>query len=227
MRLAKLALPLFVVFSASAGVAALLLAPAPQEVPIAIEPAKPSEQSPPNTENSRTTEENNARDVGGGALPNMLSPDIALERLAPLPPVKKLEVFGPPRPPLNKEEPLLLFRPLVVNAGTIIAEGRTVTLASVLPVEVERVCFTIDQQPWPCGMKARTAFRSIIRGRAIACFLPDQQKAEVVTECSIGKENLGEWLVEQGWAEAKPGSELESLGKAAKLMGRGIFGSGD
>lgn len=227
MRWAKMALPFFVVIFAVAGITVLIVAPSPQKAPNAIASVKTEKQTLPKAENFEKIEESNPRDVGGGAVPSRLSPDIALERLAPLLPPKKLEFFGPPRPPLVIEEPLLLFMPLVVNAGTIIAEGRTITIANVLPIEAGRVCVTIDQRQWPCGMKARTALRSIIRGKAISCFLPDQQKAEITTECSIGKVNLGDWLVEQGWAEAKPGSELESLGKAAKLMGRGIYGKGD
>ncbi|MGL4406515.1 MAG: thermonuclease family protein [Notoacmeibacter sp.] len=167
-----------------------------------------------------------ARDVGGGAVPTPNLQDAPLERLAPLPVQKKLEFFGPPRPPLSKEEPFLLFKPLVRNAGTLIAEGRTITLAGVLPVNLDRICINENQTQWPCGIKARTQFRALVRGRAISCLLPNQQQAIVETECTIGKLNLGEWLVEQGWAEAKPGSDLEALGKAAKLMNRGIHGNG-
>jgi endonuclease YncB( thermonuclease family) len=221
MRWAKLALPLFVIGSAGAGIIALILAPAPKPTPV-IQSVKPVDPPAP----AKPVEENIARDVGGGAVPAPILPDAPLERLAPVPVQKTLEVFGPPMPPLSKDEPFLLFQPVVENAGTLIAEGRTITLAGVLPVEFNRNCLTTDGGEWPCGKKARTAFRALVRGRAISCLLPDQQKTAVHTECRIGNENLGEWLVEHGWAEAKPGSDLESLGQAAKLMGRGIYGRG-
>jgi endonuclease YncB( thermonuclease family) len=221
MRWAKLALPLFVFGSAGAGIIALILAPAPQP-PLVVQPVKPVDSIAP----AQPVEENNARDVGGGAVPTPDLMDAPLERIAPVPVQKPLEVFGPPMPPLSKEEPYLLFQPIAENAGTLVAEGRTITLTGVLPVEFSRTCLNANGAEWPCGKNARTAFRALVRGRAISCLLPDQQKTAIETECRIGKENLGEWLVEQGWAEAKPGSDFESLGEAAKLMGKGIYGQG-
>jgi endonuclease YncB( thermonuclease family) len=221
MRWAKLALPLLVFGSAGAGIIALILAPAPKPNLVA-QSVKPVDPTAP----SKPVEDNTARDVGGGAVPVPVLPDAPLERVAPAPVQKPLEVFGPPMPPLSKDEPYLLFQPIAENAGTLFAEGRTITLSGVLPVEFSRTCVNGDGAEWPCGKKARTAFRALVRGRAISCLLPDQQKTAVETECRIGKENLGEWLVEHGWAEAKPGSDLENLGQAAKLMGKGIYGKG-
>ncbi len=221
MRWARLFLPLFVIGSAGAGIIALMLAPAPEVAPVAVS-ANPSVTVAP----AKPLEENTARDVGGGAVPTPIVPDAPLERIAPAPILKPLEAFGPPMPPLGKEEPFLLFQPIVENAGTLVAEGRIIMLASVLPVEASRMCTGANNAQWPCGKKARTAFRALVRGRAISCQLIDQQKTAIETECLVGKENLGDWLVEQGWAEAKPGSDLESLGQAAKLMGRGIYGTG-
>jgi endonuclease YncB( thermonuclease family) len=221
MRWANLALPLFVMSVTGAGIAALLLSPA-QRTQIAAAPPQPP-QAPVH---AKRAEKNTARDVGGGAVPTPVVPDVPLERIASAPIEKPPEMFGPPMPILSKDEPFLLFQPIVQNAGTLVAEGRTITLTGVLPVEANRLCFSSDGNQWPCGKKARTEFRALVRGRAISCLLPDQQKTAVETECRIGKENLAEWLVEHGWAEAKPGFDLESLGHAAKLMGRGIYGQG-
>jgi endonuclease YncB( thermonuclease family) len=222
MRWAKLVLPLFVLSVTVAGIAALVLTPSPQLEIVAAPAETPKPATPP-----KAIEEATARDVGGGAVPTPVVPDAPLERVAPALVPKPLEMFGPPMPPLGADEPYLLFQPIVENAGTLIAEGRIITLQGVLPVEFTRICLSASGNEWPCGKKARTEFRALVRGRAISCLLPDQQKTAIETECRIGKENLGEWLVEHGWAEAKPGSDLESLGKAAKLMGRGIYGNGN
>ena len=222
MRWANLALPLFVLSVTGAGIAALVLTPALQ-----TQTSVATLETPETKPAAKLVEDKFARDVGGGAVPAPILTDEQFERIAPAPPDQEpLEYFGPPIPPLGKDEPFLLFQPVVENAGTLIAEGRTITLEGVLPVEASRMCDDENGNQWPCGMKSRTAFRALVRSRAISCLLPDQQKTAVETECRIGKENLGEWLVEQGWAEAKIGSDLESLGQAAKLMGRGIFGRG-
>jgi endonuclease YncB( thermonuclease family) len=223
MRLSQLALPLFVTVLIIAGIATLNFAPSPQT---AVAAKAPDIKPVANDVAVKPVETAPARNVGGGAVPAPVLPDVPLERIAPLPIKKPLEMFGPPMPPLSKEETFLLFQPVVENAGTLIAEGRMITLSGVLPVEATRMCVNADGGQWPCGKKARTEFRALVRGRAISCLLPDQQIANVETECRIGKENLAEWLVEKGWAEAKPGSEFESLGQAAKLMGRGIYGRG-
>ena len=221
MRWANLALPLFVLSVTSAGIAALVLTPATKTEAIIAAPEATRPVTP-----VKPVKENTTRNVGGGVVPTPAIADAPLERIAPAPILKPLEAFGPPTPPLGKDEPFLLFQPLIENAGTLVAEGRTITLKDVLPIEASRMCNDGTGNEWPCGMKARTAFRALVRGRAISCFLPDQQKTAVETECLIGKENLGQWLVEQGWAKAAPGSDLESLGQAAKLMGRGIYGKG-
>jgi endonuclease YncB( thermonuclease family) len=38
--------------------------------------------------------------------------------------------------------------------------------------------------------------------------------------------DLGEWLVEQGWAEAVPGSPLERFAETARRLRRGIHSGG-
>lgn len=221
MTWSRLALPLFVLTVTGAGIAALVLTPLPAIRTIEVPTEKPKSAAP-----VKPSQDNSARNVGGGTVPAAVLPEAPFERIAPLEAKRPLEFFGPPRPPLTKDEPFLLFQPVVENAGTLFAEGRTITLSGVQPVAINRKCPSYDNQEWQCGIKARAQFRALVRGRAISCLLPNQQKAFVETECMIGKQDLGEWLVEQGWAEAQPGSELESLGRAAKLMGRGIYGSG-
>jgi hypothetical protein len=220
MRWARLALPLFVLSVTSAGIAALVLTPARKTERAGAEP-KPSKLATA----TKPTEKNAARDVGGNSVAIPVLPDAELERIAPVKPTRT-EFFGPPVPVKPKPELVLMFQPVIENAGTIIVEGRNISLLNVFPIEADLLCTDENGREWPCGKAARTAFRAMVRGRAIMCRLPDQQKIDVEAECSIGNENLGQWLVEQGWAEARPGSDFESLGEAARLSGRGIFGEG-
>jgi endonuclease YncB( thermonuclease family) len=194
------------------------IAPAPSTAP------QQAEQATTNTLASPP-----ARDVGGGEVATV-APDTALERLPARVPEPKLEMFGPPAPPKASREKFLLFQPIVPKAGVIIAEGRTITLAGVKPIEAGKTCARGDGSTWPCGTAARTAMRQFIRGRAVRCELPKQQEQAVETRCAVGSlgstEDIAEWLVEQGWAEAQPGSDLANLSAAAEATRRGIFGDG-
>jgi hypothetical protein len=222
MQLARLALPLFVIISIGTGLTALIYAPSPpSNVPEQRAGSKPSQTA----RSDKPEETNSARDVGGSAIQAPVAVGQTMERIAPVKPIKT-EFFGPPIPVKPKPELVLMFQPVIENAGTIIVEGRNISLLNVFPIEADLLCTDQNGREWPCGKAARTAFRAMVRGRAIMCRLPDQQKVDVEAECGIGNENLGQWLVEQGWAEARPGSDFESLGEAARLSGRGIFGKG-
>ncbi|NJR13793.1 MAG: thermonuclease family protein [Phyllobacteriaceae bacterium] len=150
------------------------------------------------------------------------------------PPLERIAPAKPPAPsPLAQasaeqaQQPppsYRFFRPLVLNAGVLVAEGRSITLAGVVPVPATQLCTGADGTSWPCGMVARTALRALVRGRAVTCQMDDQTKNNLTTQCSVAGRDIAEWLVEQGWAEAEPGSTLARLSDAAKAMGRGIHG---
>lgn len=132
-----------------------------------------------------------------------------------------------PATKLLKADPLL-FKPVAEAAGKINAEGRIVTIAGVEGVPVDRMCGE-DGASWPCGMIARTAFRSFLRGRAVRCDFPDGDvPQEVTAACRVGNKDIAEWLLANGWAEISAGNETESyqeLAKQAEAGKKGIYGS--
>jgi endonuclease YncB( thermonuclease family) len=98
-----------------------------------------------------------------------------------------------------------------------------VAVAGVENVELDERC-SYEGQDWDCGVHARTAFRAFIRGRAITCDLgPDAPKA-VVADCRIGAQDVGGWLVANGWARARPGGPYADAEKKAREAKLGIFG---
>ena len=73
-------------------------------------------------------------------------------------------------------------------------------------------------------MVARTAMRNFVRGRALSCQVPAEPAEEVtVTTCLLAGDDLGAWLVENGWARA---ADDRFAGEAARARqeGRGLFG---
>ncbi|MDN2568554.1 thermonuclease family protein, partial [Aquibium sp. A9E412] len=114
-------------------------------------------------------------------------------------------------------------------AGRLEAEGLTVLLSGLQVVEPDRLCDAADGGTWPCGMRARTAFRGLLRGRAVACDLDDGAAGgagTVTARCALAGRDLGRWLVEHGWALAAPGGPYGQAAAAARAERRGLFGGG-
>lgn len=122
-------------------------------------------------------------------------------------------------------KPKLLYRPTANAAGRIEAQGYQIAIDGIVPVEPTESCGE-GSDAWPCGTAARTQFRHLLRGRALTCTVPDTAPTEAIeTACSVGGEDVGQWLVAQGWARAVEGSALAEAGDQARNAGRGIYGA--
>lgn len=152
-------------------------------------------------------------------------PQVAPEELQRVEPRAALSRFGQPLPqqPRNHGR---IFRPFIADAGRVTGSGLTVTIAGIEVTPADETCVDPDGRSWPCGVRARAAFRAFVRGRALACDLPEEltQKNYTVA-CSLGKQDVGAWLAEQGWARALPGGPYDGAGEAARLAQKGVFGT--
>lgn len=162
------------------------------------------------------------------ATANAQPPAVELERLPARAPLSDLAAPQKPAPPPTKMpdewKSTRLFKPVASSAGTIEAQGYRIALAGVQPVATDEKC-TIKGKEWPCGLQARTAFRSWLRGRAIACVVPPEPDQQLlVAECQVGKTDLSEWLVSNGWAKAAPEGPYAEAGRKASEARKGIYG---
>lgn len=166
-----------------------------------------------------------ARRIGSTLIaPPPIEPS-ELERVAPREPLSELALALPPE--TGAAEQRLLYRPVATAAGRVEAQGHVIALKGIVAIEPDETCQSADGSSWPCGMVARTAFRNWLRGRAIACTVSEQKAEEVVvTECSLGDEDIALWLASSGYVTAEPGGPYAEAGKAAEAEGLGIFGDG-
>jgi endonuclease YncB( thermonuclease family) len=119
----------------------------------------------------------------------------------------------------------LLYRPTASAAGRIEAQGYQITISGIEPIEPIETCGE-GAEAWPCGTAARTQFRQLLRGRALTCMVPDTAPAEAIqTDCSVGGEDVGQWLVAQGWARPVEEGEMAEMGRQAQNARHGIYGS--
>lgn len=146
-----------------------------------------------------------------------------LQRVAPRDPLSRFARPLPKPPPRNLGR---IYRPYIAAAGRVAGSGVAVTLAGVEVTSPDKTCTDAEGREWPCGMRARSAFRSFVRGRALACDLPPELTEKSYTvACRLGGRDVGEWLVRQGWALAVPGGRYAQAGSEARAAGRGLYGA--
>ncbi|TIN70654.1 MAG: thermonuclease family protein, partial [Mesorhizobium sp.] len=60
----------------------------------------------------------------------------------------------------------------------------------------------------------------------VVCTVPPEGGRDLIAaECRIGKQDVGQWLVENGWARAAKGGPYVEAGDMARTARKGIFGS--
>lgn len=151
-----------------------------------------------------------------------------LERIEPRAPLSELALAGPPKPPKTKMPDdwngTKLFQPVASAAGVIEGKGYSVAISGVDIVRQDETC-TDGGKSWTCGTRARTAFRAFLRGRAVVCTVPPEGGRDLITaECRVGNQDVGQWLIENGWARAAKGGPYVDAGEKARTARKGIFG---
>ncbi len=151
-----------------------------------------------------------------------------LERVAARPPLGDLGLAAPPRRVSPDEwEGTLLYRPTVTSSASFVAMGYTIYIAGAVAVEPDQTC-DFEGVRWPCGERAMLAFRYFLRGRAPLCqLLPTAERLPIAAACKLGKQDVGAWLVANGWAHARPGGGYEKAEGVAKHAKMGVFGPPD
>lgn len=158
-------------------------------------------------------------------------PEIAsgsLQRVAARPPLGALGLAPPPRRIGPDDwDGVLMYRPSVTSSASFVAMGYTIYIAGIEGIDAGETCIA-GVASWPCGERAMLAFRYFLRGRAPLCqVLPPAERQPVAAACRLGKQDVGAWLVVNGWARARPGGGYEKGEQVAKQAMMGIFGTPD
>ncbi|WP_417670617.1 thermonuclease family protein [Roseibium sp.] len=134
--------------------------------------------------------------------PEGVSAPIITAPLTRIEPSKRyLELKDPPIAPIP-DGPLELKRVQVVDAGTLRTKDLTVRIAHVKALAADETCVSRLGGTWPCGARARTSLRGLIRIFTITCEkVADLGPREISAICHRRKTDIGAWLVEHGWAE--------------------------
>jgi hypothetical protein len=148
-----------------------------------------------------------------------------IERIEPRAPLGELGLAYWPKTPMPDDwREMLLYRPIPTSSATFEAMGRRVAISGTLGIDLDKSCWFQDTA-WPCGQRARAAFNAWLHGRALKCYVPpDVDRFTIAAPCKLGKQDVGAWLVSNGWATALPGSIYGKAEATARSAGMGIFG---
>jgi hypothetical protein len=148
-----------------------------------------------------------------------------IERVEARPPLGELGLAVRPRTPMPQDwRETLLYHPIATSSATFESMGRKVVISGALDIDETQTCSFRDQA-WPCGLRARAAFNAWLRGRALTCVLPPEtERFAIAAPCRLGKQDVGAWLVANGWAMALPGGIYGKAEAIARDAGMGIFG---
>ncbi|AZO19147.1 thermonuclease family protein [Mesorhizobium sp. M2A.F.Ca.ET.043.05.1.1] len=148
-----------------------------------------------------------------------------IERIEPRPPLGELGLAPGPKTPMPRDwRETLLFGPVATSSAVFEAMGRRVAISGTIGIDPDRTC-TFDNTAWPCGQRARAALNAWLRGRALKCLLPpDADRFAIAAPCALGKQDVGAWLVSNGWALAAPTGIYGKAEAVAREARMGIFG---
>lgn len=122
----------------------------------------------------------------------------SLTRIAPSD--RYLELKNPPVQPIP-DGPLELKRIEVLDAGHLRSDRLTVKLAYVSPPPLDETCKTQLGGSWPCGVRARTFLRGLIRRLKVTCEkVEDLGPQKILATCARGTIDLSTRLVQYGWS---------------------------
>ncbi len=232
MKIRPLLIPFAIALTFAATVAWLVLvdppavpdpAPTPQKTTKRVTEvanlSPPVFQPEPGQDVSRSSETlppEGIRDVSpeGVSAPQVTGP---LTRIDPS--KRYQELLNPPVEPIP-DGPMELLRVEVLDGGHLKAGRLTIKLAHIEPLSLDATCKTQLGASWPCGTRARTFLRGLIRRLKVTCSKVEElADRKISAECKRGTIDLSSRLVQFGWATADESApeEFQELSNTAKL----------
>lgn len=131
----------------------------------------------------------------GVAIPEVTAPLQRIERARP-------QASGQTEASALPARNFHLVRPLVLEKAMLTSGKLTVELAYVTGLSAAETCQTASGQTWPCGARALTALRALLRSHRVDCqSVAPLGPRRISAACSRGAVDLGLWMLQQGWAQ--------------------------
>lgn len=105
-----------------------------------------------------------------------------------------------PRDPNN-----IIGRAEAIDGDTIRVRDQRIQLFGIDAFHERQRCRDAPGNRYRCGRRALRALARKIDGERIACRRKEQHRRRIVAVCWMGAEDIGAWMVLNGWALAEPG----------------------
>ncbi|HJT12348.1 MAG TPA: thermonuclease family protein [Dongiaceae bacterium] len=121
----------------------------------------------------------------------------------------------------------------VIDGDSLIVGGVRIRILDIDAPESGQFCFAksepIDQGAWHCGRQAARALSEWVGDQKVSCDMTGQGLRKAwLARCSVGGEDLSQWLAANGWAVPAPDCECDLVRSAsdhAKAERLGIWSS--
>ena len=121
----------------------------------------------------------------------------------------------------------------VIDGDSLVVRGVRIRILGVDAPESGQFCFAksqpVEQGAWHCGRQAAHALSDAIGDQKVSCDMTGQGIRKAwLARCSVGGEDLAQWLAANGWAVPAPDCKCEVVRSAsdhAKAEGLGIWSS--
>ncbi len=114
----------------------------------------------------------------------------------------------------------------VNDDGSLRIRGQTVRLYGIIIPPTDQSCQD-NVRPIHCAPRAALALNFKIGTNFVHCDIRERRPdGDVIARCTVNKEDLAAWLIQQGWAAAAPNAppEYVVLEKIARQRGFGVWG---
>ena len=131
-----------------------------------------------------------------------------------------------PPPPPDPARWRRFALPRTTDAATFKVDRLTIRVSGVSPPAADQTCRMANGEDWPCGQTALLSLRLFLGGRAVECYFPRPEGVEeIVAPCRVGKTDLGQWLLGEGWAtpDSNATSAYRDAARQAECTGKGLW----
>ncbi len=94
---------------------------------------------------------------------------------------------------------------VVIDGDTFRLDGTHIRLFGIDAPERREQCVSLEAAVWDCGRESTGVLRRFLGTRPVTCAAEDTDKyGRTVATCTVGGEDIGRWMVRNGWARSYP-----------------------